>query len=294
MNKFKGIILAGGAGTRLTPLTSIFSKHLLPVYDKPMIYYPLATLMAAGVTEFLIITNKTDLQAFERTCGCGRRWGISITYRTQSEPLGLAHALSLAADWIDGTFWFVLGDNLLFGNHLISEVLADKAPAGKSDFAHIFSCPVAKPQNYGVISIAPDGKILAIEEKPPVPQSNLAVIGVYRYPDFVFDMLRDVQISPRGEYEITCLNNLLLKRGVLMNHTLGRGFTWFDGGSAVDLLEASNFVQSVQARQGQIICSPDEIAFRQGLISERQLVRNFKFCSEEQTKALAVILEDGL
>jgi glucose-1-phosphate thymidylyltransferase len=260
----KGIILAGGSGTRLYPLTRGVSKQLLPVYDKPMIYYPLSTLMLIGIREILIITTPRDRQAFEDTLGDGRQWGIELTFIEQTAPRGLADAFRLGAEFIGGSsVCLILGDNLFYG-HGLSEVLRDAAAIESG--AHIFGYYVKDPSQYGVVEFSRDGKVISLEEKPSKPRSSYAIPGIYFYDSKVVEMARDLQPSARGELEITDLNRMYLARGALQVSKLTRGLAWLDTGSPDSLQQASNFIQAVETRQGLKVGSPEEVAFRMGFI----------------------------
>ncbi len=267
----KGIILAGGAGTRLHPLTLVTSKQLLPVYDKPMIYYPLATLMLAGLRDILIITTPEQAPVFQQLLGDGSRWGIALSYAEQPKPDGLAQAFVIGADFIAGNrSCLVLGDNIVYG-HGLTERLA--AAADQSDGATVFAYHVEDPQRFGVVAYGSDGKATSIEEKPARPKSDWAVIGLYFYDATAVDRARSLRPSARGEYEITDLNNSYLADGTLTVEPLGRGFAWFDAGTHASLLEAAEFVQLIQGRQRQLIASPEEIAFASGWITADDLAR---------------------
>jgi glucose-1-phosphate thymidylyltransferase len=270
----KGIILAGGSGTRLHPLTLVTSKQLLPIYDKPMIYYPLTTLMLAGIRDILIITTPDDQPGFKKLLGTGRQWGANIEYAVQPEPNGLAQAFVIGADFVSGhPSCLVLGDNLVYG-HGLSEALqrAGQCQTGSTVFAY----RVEDPERYGVISFSRDGKATSIEEKPAQPKSHWAVIGLYFYDEDVVDYAKSLKPSARGEYEITDLNNLYLRDGRMQVEQLGRGFAWFDAGTHDSLLEAAEFVRVLQHRQGQLIASPEEIAFQMGWIGRAELEREAK------------------
>lgn len=263
MNR-RGIVLAGGSGTRLHPLTLVASKQLLPIYDKPMIYYPLTTLMLAGIKDILIITTPDDQPAFKRLLGNGRKWGLRLDYATQAAPDGLAQAFTIGRDFLDGRpACLVLGDNLLYG-HGLPDILrrADKRAEG----ATIFGYRVDAPQQYGVVTFDAEGRPVSIVEKPERSISNWAVIGLYFYDETVTELVKKLRPSARGEYEITDLNNLYLRRGQLALEHLGRGYAWFDAGTHDSLLEAAEFVRVLQSRQGQLIASPEEIALNQGWI----------------------------
>jgi glucose-1-phosphate thymidylyltransferase len=268
MNR-KGIILAGGAGTRLHPLTLAVSKQLLPVYDKPMIYYPLSTLMLAGIREVLVITTPDDAPAFRRLLGDGGQWGIALSYAVQSKPDGLAQAFVIAASFLSGApSCLVLGDNVFYG-HGMSEML--RAASAKTAGATIFAYRVDDPHRYGVVAFGVDGAAVSIEEKPKQPRSNWAVVGLYFYDEGVVDRARRLKPSARGEYEITDLNNTYLADRALRVSALGRGFAWFDAGTHASLLEASEFIAIVQRRQRQLVASPGEIAYAAGWINSAAL-----------------------
>jgi glucose-1-phosphate thymidylyltransferase len=267
--KRKGIILAGGAGTRLHPLTLVTSKQLLPIFDKPMIYYPLSTLMLAGIRDILLITTPEDQSAFKRVLGDGRQWGIRLVYAVQPKPDGLAQAFVIGADFLDRSpACLILGDNLLYG-HGLPEAL--RRAEARTQGATVFSYRVEDPERYGVVAFDRDGRATSIEEKPKQPKSHWAVIGLYFYDATVVDAVKEVRPSARGEYEITDLNNIYLRQGTLHVERLGRGFAWFDAGTHDSLLEAAEFVRVLQTRQGQLIASPEEIAFHNGWIDAAQL-----------------------
>jgi len=288
----KGIILAGGAGSRLHPITLGTSKQLIPIYDKPMVYYPLSVLLLAGIRDILLISTPTDLPAFQRLLGDGSQWGVAIEYAVQPKPEGLAQAFLIGEEFLNGSpACLVLGDNIFYGTGLEPR-LRDVREEATSGGAVVFGYQVGDPERYGVVDFDADGKVLSIEEKPAKPRSNFAVTGLYFYDARVCELAKQVKPSARGELEITTLNNLYLAEGTLRVKLMGRGMAWLDTGTPDSLLEASTFVQTIEKRQGLKIACLEEIAFRMGFIDRAGLERTLDGTSSDYYRYVRSILEE--
>ena len=291
MKNRKGIILAGGSGTRLYPLTLAISKQIMPVYDKPMIYYPLSILMQADIREVLIITTPRDLETFKSLLGDGSQWGMKFEYKIQEKPNGLAEAFIIGEDFIgQDNVAMILGDNMFYGEHLAQKL---KEANERENEATIFGYYVKDPRRYGVVEIDENGKAISIEEKPEQPKSNYAVPGLYFYTNEVIEIAKNVKPSARGELEITSINEEYMKRRQLKVEKLGRGMTWFDTGTHDALIETASFVQTIQKRQGLQICCPEEIAFDKGWITSDELSElSKKYMKTDYGKYLKDVADD--
>lgn len=287
----KGIILAGGSGTRLYPLTKVISKQLMPIYDKPMIYYPLSTLMLAGIKDILVITTPRDSESFQNLLGDGAQWGINISYKVQPSPDGLAQAFIIGEEFINGEGCaLILGDNIFYGHDLSKLV---KIATQKDDGATIFAYYVKAPERYGIVEFDKNRKAISLEEKPEKPKSNFAVTGLYFYDKNVVEYAKSIKPSARGELEITDLNKIYLEKGNLNVETLGRGYAWLDTGTHESLLQAASFVETVQDRQGLKIACPEEIAYNLGYINKEQLKELAKPLAKNEYGQYLLAIADG-
>ena len=291
MKNRKGIILAGGSGTRLYPLTIAISKQIMPVYDKPMIYYPLSVLMEANIKDILIISTPRDVETFKELLGNGSQWGMNFEYKVQEKPNGLAEAFIIGEDFIgEDNVAMILGDNMFYGSHL-PEIL--ERASLREEESTIFGYYVKDPRRYGVVEIDETGKAISIEEKPENPKSNYAVPGLYFYTNDVINIAKNVKPSARGELEITTVNDEYMKLGKLKVEKLGRGMTWFDTGTHDALIETASFVQTIEKRQGMQVCCPEEIAYKKGWITEKELSKQAdKFIKTEYGKYLKELAEN--